>query len=360
MGKQIKKYLIFTLLLVCLILPVKAEDNNTNKSIIIGEDNVSFNQNVVGSAIIGGDNVTASGNVDGLLITGANNLSHNGITDYAIMGGNTVSVSGTYKKDVIMGGNVINVSSDSSFGRDVIVGGSNVTISGTINRNLTVYGSIVTLTDATIKGDVVIKAETINVKDTTTIEGNLTYTTGDNVQISSDATINSISPIEAANKATNYSNMMSKMFGYVTCLVVFATLALLIPRAFNQTAREEFKFMKILSLSGNGLLMLILIPLLAFILIALFIGIPLGIIVIGLYLLMLYLSNLFTGYYLGKNVWIKWIKKKDNILLQGLIGITIMFILYLIPIVGILTSIVSILVGLGLIYDTIKYMKRSV
>ena len=84
------------------------------------------------------------------------------------------------------------------------------------------------------------------------------------------------------------------------------------------------------------------------------IGIPLGIILMLLYGIAIYLTTIFTAYLIGYNFWQKVFKKDINILFLGLIGLFILLILGLIPGVRTLVSIITTLVGLGIIASILK------
>ena len=97
-----------------------------------------------------------------------------------------------------------------------------------------------------------------------------------------------------------------------------------------------------------------MVPITVSILFILLIGTPLAIILLLVYGVCMYLANMFMGYYLGNYIWNKFIKKDKNILLIGLIGISVLYLLSLIPIIGLFTALISFLCGYGLIVETLK------
>lgn len=355
--KKLKKYLFSLILLAMLVCtPVHAEETNNYDVQDFYWDtanNLIFNHNVFGSSVVAGNSVDISGNVDGILVGAGNALNDKGTSEYAVLAGNTIDVAGSHQKDVLIAGNSITVRNNAKFGRDLFVFGSMVDLSGTVTRNVTIYADIVNVDEANINGNVKIYANAITVGDEVTIKGSLSYTS-DNLQVSKVAQIGSLEKIQIEDNYSYFNELSNKIISYVSLLLVFAVLALTIPKVFEKTKKCEFSFMKILTLSGDGLLLLVLVPIAIVLLLTIVIGAPLALIILALYLIMLYLSNAFAGYYLGKYIWTKFIKKEDNILLEALIGITILFILYLIPFVGVITSMLSFLAGLGLIVLTIK------
>ena len=88
-------------------------------------------------------------------------------------------------------------------------------------------------------------------------------------------------------------------------------------------------------------------------------GLILGIVILALiglifYGVAIYLSTIFTAYLLGYKIWQKVFNKDMNMLLIGLIGLFVLLILNLIPGINYLVAIITIVIGLGLIFDSIK------
>ena len=81
---------------------------------------------------------------------------------------------------------------------------------------------------------------------------------------------------------------------------------------------------------------------------------PLSILLLILYILAIWLSNIFTSYLLGNLIWKNFIKKDENIYLIGLIGISVISILTIIPYIGTLFSVISVMIGMGIILQQFK------
>ena len=74
---------------------------------------------------------------------------------------------------------------------------------------------------------------------------------------------------------------------------------------------------------------------------------------IALYIAAIYLSYAYMGYYIGKKLWLSK-NKEENVLLEGLIGITILYLVSLIPVVGAPITFIAYLTGLGIIIFKFK------
>ena len=73
----------------------------------------------------------------------------------------------------------------------------------------------------------------------------------------------------------------------------------------------------------------------------------------NIYFIIIYLSNLFTGYLIGYKIWQKFFDKDINMLVVGIFGFAILFILNLIPGINFIVSILTMIIGIGIIYDVI-------
>ena len=56
-----------------------------------------------------------------------------------------------------------------------------------------------------------------------------------------------------------------------------------------------------------------------------------------------------TGYIIGSLIWDKLIKKENKIYLSGIIGIVLLYLLKIIPYIGIIITFISVMIGVGTI-----------
>ena len=221
----------------------------------------------------------------------------------------------------------------------------------------------VTFQDVTIKGNVKIYGTNITVSKNTVIEGNLSYPEDAVYKAEDGATIGNIiktEPIQNEDDENFFATVSAKIWSFLSLIVVFAVISLLFPKVFNKINDkfEKMELGEVIEVFTKGLVAIILIPVIVVLLCCLMIGIPLGIIMILLYGIAIYLTTIFTAYLLGYKIWQKVFNKDINMLALGLIGLFILFILSLIPGVRTLVSILTTLIGLGLIVDIIKQKKE--
>ena len=72
-------------------------------------------------------------------------------------------------------------------------------------------------------------------------------------------------------------------------------------------------------------------------------------IILALYFITIYISTLFSGYLFGYKLWQKFLNSDINLLLVGMLGYSLLFLLELIPVVGSLIKLLFTLFGIGII-----------
>ncbi|MBR1376402.1 MAG: hypothetical protein IJ565_01110 [Bacilli bacterium] len=351
-----KKFLAILLMLTLFVTPVFADEvaktAECKSGSMIADNSVNYNDCVVGSTAVAGNIVSYDGTTDGIAFIAGNSVTVKGSSEYGFIAGNNVDVTGEFEKDVFIAGNIVTITAN--VGRDIFAGGSNVTLTGTVDRNAFLTGQNVILDNVTINGDVKIEAESITIKDTVKINGKLTYSAEvDN--ISDKANIGEKEKVEPTYVETyDYlDTLKERLVSYISLLLVFVVLALAIPTSIKGVADDKLSFTQIITYIGYALVFLILVPMASMILLVTGIGLPLALMAIAIYIAAIYLAYAYMGYYIGKKIWLK-NKKEENVLLEGLIGITILYVIALIPGVGPIVSFLARLCGLGIIIFKFK------
>lgn len=342
--KRIKK--IILLLLVLIPISVNALSINVDET-------VNLESELEESSILIGNNVQNNGITNGANIMIGNNITYNGESDYLFLAGNNVTINGTIKNDAFIFGNLIKFTQNSNIERDLLLVGSEITIDGSIKNNITVYA-----TKVIVKSDVEnidIKANDIEIYGS--VNGKLSHNEDANISIQDESKINEIVITEKLVKEkTVQENVMNFIYNYGSILLIFLFIYFLVPKLFNniENKNKDLNLLSFFSLFGFGTLSLILIPVICMILVSLAFGISLAILILILYIIAIWLSSIFSSYLLGYIIWSKIIKKENNALLIGLIGISIINILSLIPTIGLMITVISVMVGMGIILQQFK------
>ena len=352
---------------VVIVFPVSALEQplaTSNDSLesdfyLKAENNVELKKDVNGSSLLAGDNVNVNKNINGIGFIFGNNVKVNGNLEYGFTAGNNVAINGLYENDAIIFGNIVTFNNDSKVGRDAIIFASTVTISGNFERNVKIFASEVIIKDANILGNVRIHANNIEILENSVINGKLSHNDTAIVDVNETAAIGEIVKFEDKYiEPSFFDKAVDKLVLTGGLLLVFAVFALTCPKLFeklnknfdNMEASTPFVY------GGIGAISLLFIPIIVVMLFITIIGLPLGLVLTGLYLLMLYLSALFTGYLIGRTV-NKSMKKEDNILLNGLTGMLVLYVISLIPFVSTMVAFIKVMVGFGIVITLFKKAK---
>lgn len=336
---------IFLVLLLLIPISVNALNINVN-----GE--VKENQEIQGSSVVLGNYVENTSKVSGLDMTLGNTIKYEGESEYLLSAGNNIEINGTVKNDGFVFGNVVNFNENSVIERDLLVLASNVTISGTIKKDVTIYAATVTI-NGNIE-NVNVKANEIIIENANI--NNLSYNEDAVIEIK-DSEVNTTNLTEKLqSEVTIQDQIMNFIYNLGGILVIFLALYLLAPKLFKKIENNNANItvLNVFSMFGFGTLSLILIPVIFILLLTIVFCMPLAILLLILYVLAIWLSSIFTGYLLGYVIWTKLIKKENNPLLIGLIGIVILNLLGVIPYIGILITVISVMIGMGIILQQFK------
>ena len=318
----------------------------------VAEEDVEDEKEVIGSSVIFGNNVTSNNIVEGIDMLFGNNVNFNGESDYSFILGNNVNVKGNINNDGFIFGNVIAFDEDVVINRDLVIFGSDITINGKINRDVRIYGMNVKI-DGEINGNVELKATEVIIDGK--IGGTLSY--NEDAIIAINGEVNEVVKTEKlVADITFQDKLWNFIVDYGGKLVLFLAFALFVPQLFKRIDKKNEKITVLngFSLFGFGTLSIILIPVIFLMLLTLVFCMPLAILLLILYILAIWLSSIFTSYLVGNLIWKNFIKKEYNNYLIGLIGISIVSVLSIIPYIGTLISVVCMMIGMGIILQQFK------
>ncbi len=355
MKKIAKICLIFAVCLTVSVLSVNAK--SYIKSLFRAGDNVTIKEELDGTAFIAGNNVNINKSINGIAFVAANNLKIKDNQEYVIAAGGNVELSGKVEKDLFLAGQNIE-SKDFSVGRDSYIFGDIVKLDGDFNRNIYISAGEVVL-NGTYNGNITISATNIKVVDGVKINGTLKY--------NEDATINKLDKdiktktyVNATPKVSFIDYLKSVLLSYLKLLIIALVLALFFENIYKASLKQtkDKSFNGILGLCGKGLLILIGVPILALSLMVTGVFSSIGIIALLIYGIFVYISSIFSGYYLATMLDKKYFHKNLNNYWLLIIGILLIYILRMLPFVGGLVLIVSATLSLGILGNMVLELKK--
>ncbi len=370
MKTHIKILFIGILLVLLNTSSVSAATLKSGELVVLPKDRV-----VSDDYFAAGESVTVAGTVAG---------------DAYIAGG-MVNVEGTVKGDLLVAGGTVTIRG--TVEQDVRAAGGEIVISGVVNGNVTVAGGSVTITDgAKISGNLVSGAGNLNIyspiaKDITvgagqltignTVAGNVVAGVGEltltpNAQVGGDLTYYSEEPVtlsagaevagkvshkqiqnkgyekekETAKNAARGFGMTAKILNVISAFII-GFLALRFFPQYVSSIEDRVRNNPWMSM-GIGLLALIVAPIIAIILLATVVGIPIALLVFFGYFFSIYISKIFISLVIGKTVLGYFKAKYPPVAVLG-IGLISYMALTSIPVLGGLVVFVSTIIGIGAI-----------
>lgn len=307
---------------------VQIIDKNIDRDLMIAGEQVKITSNIDGDVYVAGKKVEITGNVGGNLI----------------VVGMDVTISGKVSKNLIMAGNEIAVTDTADIGGYVLTGANKLDLLGKFF------------------GPVKLGAGTLNVGQKAVINGTLEADVNKS-EIASDSKIigekniriHEVKKSEVKKTPVNKVGYAGKVFSFLSKLLVL----LVFVRLFGQKIKQINVKDSFWSAIGNGLLLLIEVPILFLLLLVTLVAAPLSVIILNIYILAVYLSTIMTSVLVGNYIAEK-SNFKTNIYVNGIIGLLLITLIGLIPVLNGLTGLIVFLFGTGIMFKSLKtYFSKS-
>ncbi|MFA5163709.1 MAG: hypothetical protein WC441_04310 [Patescibacteria group bacterium] len=371
MSKNKLKFLIFSLLILVtspIIARAASSYDPTNiyipKEEIRSDSTYLVGQSVVIDGQIQGDLVSASqtltinGQIQGDVIAIAQTININGevLGDIRVFGGD-INLNGNTGKNINVLGSKVVFNDGANAGGDLVLAATSADLKGGVGSNVYASANILNISSK-IGKNVYLRVPNngqinpINIYSDAIIKGDLNYTANKEANIMNPSVISGqITKNQIKEKSGDQfsSWLWRRLYSLFAALVV----GLIIINLFRNKIKDLDKDLpeKMKKTLWPGIVILLLTPIIALILALTFIGLPLALITLAFWLIALYLSKIVVaivfGLYLSKRLIPN---KKDNLILVLVIGVTASWILFSLPIIGWLISLLATLWGLGLMY----------
>jgi hypothetical protein len=366
MSKHILKGLAIAFILMLMTVfaaaPVLAFDSRSGDTVNVPHDEVVdgdlyvIGRNVVIDGTVNGDifgvgqTITINGTVNGGVTLAGQTLTVNGqVANGARLAGQTINVNSSIGRDLAVAGTMLNVGSTARIADDLVFGVGTSYLSGQVNGDVKGGAGEVTITNE-VGGNVELEVDKLTITSTANIQGNLVYTSENEANIQSGARLGGTTTHNVPEKPaapSPFANMGGKLLGFIMILVAGIIVILLAPRWISAMA-DSIRTKPWPSL-GWGALALIAIPIAAIIVIITIIGLPVGLMALVLFGIAVYLSQIPVGFLIGRLI----IRRNGEIESRGLmigalaLGLAILLVLGLIPYIGGLFMLLTIIFGLG-------------
>lgn len=326
-------------------------DTPSDKDLYLAGRSINLLSPVTGDAVVAGQRINIAQPVSEDVIAAGERVNLNAdIGDDIRAVGRIINVDAAIGDDAILAGESVTLSPDSRVSGRAWIAGRGVELAGQIDSELRAAAQSVIIS-GNVNGNVYLIAENIEVLPGARITGDFLYRSPNDANISPEATISgkiSRKEMDMSDK-TEGSIFSFLAFSFLSLLLSVSILVWLLPRymtAVNATIIEDgFKSI------GVGLVFLLVTPAVVLLLLISVLGIPLGLVLLALYLIMLFIGFV-AGIYLISEMILKLLGKSTGTftvwrLLTAAVAIIFIMAVQLVPLVGGLGLIVLFLLGLG-------------
>ncbi|HYI24540.1 MAG TPA: polymer-forming cytoskeletal protein [Thermomicrobiales bacterium] len=254
-----------------------------------------------GDVSVAASTATIDGTIDGTVMVAAGTADIDGDIggSLRILGG-SVRITGSVEGDVLLVGGRLELTGSGTIGGSLMMLGGDATVNGTVEGDVRGWVGDLTV-GGTVQGEVDVRTSAFNIHNTARITGPVTYSSRteanihDNAEVPAGVTRNSLDPWGSGDHV--FGRASGSLLRTLWGLVAGALLIAVAPRLANALGSNAKRFLPALPF---GLAALILTPIVAILLMTTIIGIPAGLIVVFLYLLALYLTQVFAGMAIGR------------------------------------------------------------
>jgi cytoskeletal protein CcmA (bactofilin family) len=362
--KTLKLLIIATLIIVPL--GVFAASNNSNQ-ILIGENdvvsgnllaaskNITVDGTVSGDVIAAAQSITINGRVDGDVLVAAQNIVINGEVGGNIrVIGSSVTINSQVARNLNALGSDVVIGKDARIGWDAMLFASSAQIKGTVTGSLNSYIQNIIISgkigkNADLKTYDKNQAQKIVITKESIINGDVNYTSTSRAEIESGASISGQINYQAPviqKKNTISAWIWTRVFSILSMILIGLILLFITTKHTNNILKT------IKTKPGKsfliGAIIFLIIPPLSIVLAITIIGLPLAAILVSLWLAGLFLAKTTVAIFMGNLLIKDLMKRQQTPLFWSLIfGTLIMSILFSLPVVGWIISLLAIWLGLG-------------
>ena len=358
-GRILFTLFLFTLVFLLAGLPVEAAkiDAGDNLTIGAGEqidddlylfgDVITVSGIVTGDAILFGREVVVDGNIMGSLLVFAETVRISGNVAGTVRGGaNSFSFHGSSGRDLMIMANSITVAGP--VGQDLFAAASNGTITGSVGRDLkSSMNSLIV--DGPVGGDIDAVVSELVIGPNALVSGKVTYTSELEATVNDQAVIGGsmtrLDPPTTEGMGVSAGLSVWRFIRPILSLLFVTLLMILLFPAVTKGSAAMIGEKPVPAL-GVGALIVFVAPIAALILLITVIGIPVSFLSMLLYVVLLYLSQVFAGYFLADLAFQKFGVDLHPVL-KALIGVLVLALIFKIPFIGWLIHLAAVIFGSG-------------
>lgn len=327
---------------------ISSEAETLRDEMWISAQNITISGETLDDLFAAGTTLDLRGNFKSDVWAGGTQIIAAGrFNDHVRLVAKMVQISGMLNGSLMAFGTTVKIEPSATLAKNMLCFGENVITEGAIGGNAKIVAQQATI-GGKITGDVTIVAQSIVILPGTEIGGNLNYTAPNELVLSPSITLNgklnrTFEPVQPVQFFKQ--NLTAHFFFAFAALFTGMVFGPLFPRYTAHTVH-------LLSTARGACLLigfaaLFLIPILAFLLLFTLIGLPLCLLTILFYVILLYLSKIVVGLWLGTLILRRKEISKRNLVGTLAAGLLVIYTLTAITAVSAVVSIVITIYGLG-------------
>lgn len=340
-----------------------AKEESIDGSLYAASNNITIDGDINGDLIAAAQTITINGRLEGDLIAAAQTITVNGeINGNVRVASNNTTLNGKIARNVNFIGNTLIIGQEAEIGWDILTESINANIMGLIGGSVYGDGDNIILSGKIAK-DFYFgnghKMKNLAISPEAKINGNLYYNKDTQVKLGDQASVaGNIYPLETPERKDSLTPRLWSFTYFLFASFIIGLILITLSKKFVLNLNNILKEAPLASL-GWGSLIFLATPAIAILLLLTIIGAPLALILITVWLLALWVGKIFTAIFIGSEIMKKITKEKyseKNLLVAMIIGIIILRVLFIIPAIGWIISLLATCLSLGAI---ITYLRRQ-
>ena len=333
-------------------------DQTVDETVYAAGQTVDIAGTVNGDVICAGQSVTISGTVNGDVICAGQSVEVTGTINGSVrIIGQSVNLGAVVDRNASVAGQNITLSAGAQVKGDLSVAGQNATVDGSVGRDLAA-GAATVAVNGKVGRNVSVADGTLNFGNSAAVAGSVTYTSDNNLSRQPGAVIvGSVTrhiPVRHAPVHRElFAGVWFALYFFVALMVLALALVLLFPQALQSVSEVAVLSPWKTGLIGVGVS--IVVPAVVIALLVTLVGIPLALLVVIGWIFAIFISWPLAAYYLGRRLLQS---RTKNPVLFMLLGEAILLIIYFVPFLGGLITLLAMWFGLGMIVRQWRRLPR--
>lgn len=334
-----------------------AKEETVESTLFAAGKTISIDGVVDGDVFCAGSTVIISGVVNGDVICAGQSVTISGTVNGDIrLAGESITLEGTVLGNASVAGSMFTVASTGTIEGDTQVGSARFTMNGNVGRDLTLGSEIISI-NGIVGRDIHAESGTFDILSNGMVGGTVSYRSEKQLTSAAGSQIKGEIKWDKYTASERKNMGVSSFVGVVALiglsLFAFAMiLVLFVPQRFKKAS--DLAIANWSKTMAVGLLTTLVVPFVIVFSLMTLIGVPLGILLMMAFGSMLLLSGPFAAYLLGRVILGK---RTKHAVWHMATGAVIILALYLVPLINILTMMLVMWFGVGMIVRSIGYAK---